>query len=56
LLLLNIDSQRYPIADLPARLAAEALTGPVVVIIGRALADYVAAAARGAPDNRQLRA
>jgi uroporphyrin-III C-methyltransferase/precorrin-2 dehydrogenase/sirohydrochlorin ferrochelatase len=44
------------IADLPARLAAEAPSGPVVVIIGRALADYVAAAARGAPENRQLRA
>jgi uroporphyrin-III C-methyltransferase/precorrin-2 dehydrogenase/sirohydrochlorin ferrochelatase len=44
------------IADLPARLAAEALTGPVIVLIGRALADYVAAAARGAPENRQLRA
>jgi len=44
------------IADLPARLAAEALSGPVIVMIGRTLADYVAAAARGAPDNRQLRA
>jgi uroporphyrin-III C-methyltransferase/precorrin-2 dehydrogenase/sirohydrochlorin ferrochelatase len=44
------------IADLPARLAAEALTGPVIVMIGRALADYVAAAARGAAENRQLRA
>jgi uroporphyrin-III C-methyltransferase / precorrin-2 dehydrogenase / sirohydrochlorin ferrochelatase len=32
------------IADLPARLAAEALTGPVIVMIGRALADYVEAA------------
>ncbi len=44
------------IADLPARLAAEASSGPVVVMIGRAFADYVAAAARGAPENRQLRA
>ena len=44
------------IADLPARLAAEALSGPVIVMIGRALADYVAVAARGVPENRQLRA
>jgi uroporphyrin-III C-methyltransferase/precorrin-2 dehydrogenase/sirohydrochlorin ferrochelatase len=44
------------IADLPARLAAEAPSGPVVVMIGRALADYVAAAARGEPENLQLRA
>jgi uroporphyrin-III C-methyltransferase/precorrin-2 dehydrogenase/sirohydrochlorin ferrochelatase len=44
------------IVDLPARLAAEALTGPVIVMIGRALADYVAAAARSEPENRQLRA
>jgi uroporphyrin-III C-methyltransferase / precorrin-2 dehydrogenase / sirohydrochlorin ferrochelatase len=44
------------IADLPARLAAEAPSGPVVVIIGRALADYVAAAARDKPESRQLRA
>jgi uroporphyrin-III C-methyltransferase/precorrin-2 dehydrogenase/sirohydrochlorin ferrochelatase len=44
------------IANLPARLAAEALTGPVIVMIGRTLADYVAAAARGEPENRQLRA
>src|ERR1700722_7210761 len=44
------------IADLPARLAAEAPSGPVIVMIGRALADYVAAATRGAPENRQLRA
>jgi uroporphyrin-III C-methyltransferase / precorrin-2 dehydrogenase / sirohydrochlorin ferrochelatase len=44
------------IADLPARLAAEAPSGPVVVLIGRALADYVAAAARGVPESRQLRA
>jgi len=33
------------IAELPARLAAEPPSGPVVVLIGRALADYVAAAA-----------
>ena len=33
------------IADLPARLAAEALSGPVIVMIGRAFADYVEAAA-----------
>jgi uroporphyrin-III C-methyltransferase/precorrin-2 dehydrogenase/sirohydrochlorin ferrochelatase len=44
------------IADLPARLAAEALSGPVIVMIGRALTDYVAAAARGEPKSRQLRA
>jgi uroporphyrin-III C-methyltransferase / precorrin-2 dehydrogenase / sirohydrochlorin ferrochelatase len=44
------------IADLPGRLAAEALSGPVIVIIGGALADYVAAAARGEPESRQLRA
>jgi uroporphyrin-III C-methyltransferase/precorrin-2 dehydrogenase/sirohydrochlorin ferrochelatase len=44
------------IADLPGRLAAEALSGPVIVMIGRALADYVAAAARGEPKSRQLRA
>jgi uroporphyrin-III C-methyltransferase/precorrin-2 dehydrogenase/sirohydrochlorin ferrochelatase len=44
------------IADLPARLAAEALSGPVIVMIGSALADYVAAAARGAQESRQLRA
>jgi uroporphyrin-III C-methyltransferase/precorrin-2 dehydrogenase/sirohydrochlorin ferrochelatase len=44
------------IVDLPARLAAEAPSGPVIVLIGRALADYVAAAARSEPKNRQLRA
>jgi uroporphyrin-III C-methyltransferase/precorrin-2 dehydrogenase/sirohydrochlorin ferrochelatase len=44
------------IHDLPARLAAEALSGPVIVMIGRTLADYVAAAARGEPKSRQLRA
>jgi uroporphyrin-III C-methyltransferase/precorrin-2 dehydrogenase/sirohydrochlorin ferrochelatase len=44
------------IADLPAQLAGEALSGPVIVMIGRALSDYVAAAARGEPKNRQLRA
>jgi uroporphyrin-III C-methyltransferase/precorrin-2 dehydrogenase/sirohydrochlorin ferrochelatase len=44
------------IGDLPARLAAEPPSGPVIVMIGRALADYVAAAASGEPENRQLRA
>jgi uroporphyrin-III C-methyltransferase / precorrin-2 dehydrogenase / sirohydrochlorin ferrochelatase len=44
------------IADLPARLAAEALSGPVIVMIGRTLTDYVAAVARGETENRQLRA
>jgi uroporphyrin-III C-methyltransferase/precorrin-2 dehydrogenase/sirohydrochlorin ferrochelatase len=44
------------IADLPGRLTAEAPAGPVVVLIGRALADYVAAAARGELKSRQLRA
>lgn len=34
------------IAELPARLAAEAPSGPVVVMIGRALAQYVEAATR----------
>ena len=33
------------VAELPGRLAAEPPSGPVVVLIGRALADYVAAAA-----------
>jgi uroporphyrin-III C-methyltransferase/precorrin-2 dehydrogenase/sirohydrochlorin ferrochelatase len=32
------------IADLPARLAAEQPSGPVVVMIGRAFAEYVEAA------------
>jgi uroporphyrin-III C-methyltransferase/precorrin-2 dehydrogenase/sirohydrochlorin ferrochelatase len=44
------------IADLPARLAAGALTGPLIVMIGRALSDYVAATARGEPKGRQRRA
>jgi uroporphyrin-III C-methyltransferase/precorrin-2 dehydrogenase/sirohydrochlorin ferrochelatase len=44
------------VAELPARLAAEALTGPVIVMIGRALSDYIATAASGEPKNRQLRA
>jgi uroporphyrin-III C-methyltransferase / precorrin-2 dehydrogenase / sirohydrochlorin ferrochelatase len=44
------------IADLPARLAAEALSGPVIVMIGRALSDYIATAASGEPKNRQRRA
>ena len=30
-----------PIADLPARLAAEPLSGPVVVMIGRVFSDYL---------------
>ncbi|MGA2893022.1 MAG: siroheme synthase CysG [Xanthobacteraceae bacterium] len=34
------------IADLPARLAAQATSGPVVVMIGRVFADYVEAAAQ----------
>jgi len=33
------------IADLPARFAADALTGPVVVMIGRVFADYLERAA-----------
>jgi uroporphyrin-III C-methyltransferase/precorrin-2 dehydrogenase/sirohydrochlorin ferrochelatase len=33
------------IADLPARLAAEPPSGPVVVIIGRVLAEYIESAA-----------
>jgi uroporphyrin-III C-methyltransferase/precorrin-2 dehydrogenase/sirohydrochlorin ferrochelatase len=32
------------IADLPARLAAEPPSGPVVVIIGRVLAEYIESA------------
>jgi len=44
------------IGDLPARLAAEPPSGPVIVMIGRTLADYVAAAARGERETRQLRA
>jgi uroporphyrin-III C-methyltransferase / precorrin-2 dehydrogenase / sirohydrochlorin ferrochelatase len=34
------------IADLPAQLAAEAPSGPVIVMIGRAFADYVEAASQ----------
>ena len=44
------------IAELPARLAAEPPSGPVVVMIGRVLAEYVECAATKAftaePDNR----
>ncbi len=46
------------IADLPARLAAEAPSGPVVVMIGRAFAEYVEAAATdttAAADDESLR-
>ena len=43
-------------SDLPARLAAEPLSGPVVVIIGRVLAEYIESAATKAftadPDGR----
>jgi uroporphyrin-III C-methyltransferase / precorrin-2 dehydrogenase / sirohydrochlorin ferrochelatase len=35
------------IADLPSRLAAEPPTGPVIVMIGRAFAEFVSAAAPG---------
>jgi uroporphyrin-III C-methyltransferase / precorrin-2 dehydrogenase / sirohydrochlorin ferrochelatase len=41
------------IAALPTRIAAEAPSGPVVVMIGRAFADYVAAIASGEPESRQ---
>jgi len=37
------------IAELPARLAAEPPSGPLVVMIGRAFADYVEAAIEAAP-------
>jgi uroporphyrin-III C-methyltransferase / precorrin-2 dehydrogenase / sirohydrochlorin ferrochelatase len=37
------------IGDLPARLAAEPPSGPVVVMIGRVFGDYVAAAAQEPP-------
>lgn len=37
------------IADLPARLAAQPPSGPVIVLIGRVFADYVAATAATAP-------
>jgi uroporphyrin-III C-methyltransferase / precorrin-2 dehydrogenase / sirohydrochlorin ferrochelatase len=44
------------IVELAARIAAEAPSGPVVVMIGRAFADYVEAAANGEPESRQVRA
>jgi uroporphyrin-III C-methyltransferase / precorrin-2 dehydrogenase / sirohydrochlorin ferrochelatase len=44
------------IADLPARLAEELPSGPVVVMIGRAFAEYVEAAADSGAENRQVRA
>jgi uroporphyrin-III C-methyltransferase / precorrin-2 dehydrogenase / sirohydrochlorin ferrochelatase len=44
------------IADLPWRLAAEMPSGPVVVMIGRAFADHIAAAARGESESHQVRA
>jgi uroporphyrin-III C-methyltransferase/precorrin-2 dehydrogenase/sirohydrochlorin ferrochelatase len=40
------------IADLPARLAAEPLSGPVVVMIGRVFADYVAAGVTASDETR----
>jgi uroporphyrin-III C-methyltransferase/precorrin-2 dehydrogenase/sirohydrochlorin ferrochelatase len=44
------------IADLPARLAAETPSGPVVVMIGRVFGDVVAAAASSEPGSLQVRA
>jgi uroporphyrin-III C-methyltransferase/precorrin-2 dehydrogenase/sirohydrochlorin ferrochelatase len=44
------------IADLPARFAEEPPSGPVVVMIGRAFAEYVEAAADSEAENRQVRA
>jgi uroporphyrin-III C-methyltransferase/precorrin-2 dehydrogenase/sirohydrochlorin ferrochelatase len=44
------------IADLPARLAAEAPSGPVVVMIGRVFGDVVAAAASSELGSLQVRA
>jgi uroporphyrin-III C-methyltransferase/precorrin-2 dehydrogenase/sirohydrochlorin ferrochelatase len=44
------------IADLPARLAAEPPSGPVVVMIGRVFAEYVEAAAGSGSEGLQLRA
>ncbi len=43
------------IGDLPAKLAAEPPSGPVVVMIGRVFADYVAAAAPALPADRVAR-
>ena len=42
------------IAELPARLAAEAPAGPLVVMIGRVFADYVEPAAAGDATARDL--
>jgi uroporphyrin-III C-methyltransferase/precorrin-2 dehydrogenase/sirohydrochlorin ferrochelatase len=44
------------IADLPARVAEEPPSGPVIVMIGRAFAEYVEAAAGSEAENRQVRA
>jgi uroporphyrin-III C-methyltransferase / precorrin-2 dehydrogenase / sirohydrochlorin ferrochelatase len=44
------------IAELPARLAAEPPSGPVVVMIGRAFAEYVEARADNKVEDRQVRA
>jgi uroporphyrin-III C-methyltransferase / precorrin-2 dehydrogenase / sirohydrochlorin ferrochelatase len=44
------------IADLPARIAEEPPSGPVIVMIGRAFAEYVEAAADSEAENRQVRA
>jgi uroporphyrin-III C-methyltransferase / precorrin-2 dehydrogenase / sirohydrochlorin ferrochelatase len=44
------------IAELPARLATAALSGPVVVMIGRAFAEYLAASATNEAAPRQVRA
>jgi uroporphyrin-III C-methyltransferase / precorrin-2 dehydrogenase / sirohydrochlorin ferrochelatase len=44
------------IADLPARLAAEPPSGPIVVMIGHVFKDVVEAAASGEPGSRQVRA
>jgi uroporphyrin-III C-methyltransferase/precorrin-2 dehydrogenase/sirohydrochlorin ferrochelatase len=44
------------IADLAARLAVEPPSGPVVVMVGHALAEYVEAAADRKAETRQVRA
>jgi uroporphyrin-III C-methyltransferase/precorrin-2 dehydrogenase/sirohydrochlorin ferrochelatase len=44
------------IADLPARIAEEPPSGPVVVMIGRAFAEYVEAATDSEAETRQVRA
>jgi uroporphyrin-III C-methyltransferase/precorrin-2 dehydrogenase/sirohydrochlorin ferrochelatase len=43
------------IGELPARLAAEPTSGPVVVMIGRVFEDYVAAAVQEPPADRVAR-